>query len=90
MGVVVGVAFLFIVALGRGWLVIGMHHREMMAIKDSALEKADRRAIEDARIIGDLTSAMTQKTASEEASAHLLQAVRDVVEGRDSRGAGAG
>ncbi|AXQ62273.1 membrane protein [Gordonia phage Phlop] len=71
------VVVLFMWALLTGRLVLGVTHKETR----ERLEKADARAVDDAKAIATLTTALTEKNASDQANAHFMQAVRDVIQG---------
>jgi hypothetical protein len=79
-GVVVFIFCGLMLSLQRGWVVLGTHHREVMSGKDDALKKAYERSVKDAETIDRLTTHITEKTAVEQASAHLLQAMREIAE----------
>ncbi|QDH92467.1 hypothetical protein SEA_DMITRI_24 [Gordonia phage Dmitri] len=79
VGVVVGMALALGLGLMRGWIVPGTHHKEMLAEKDAQLARADARSIEDAKAISTLSQAIVEKNAVEQASAHLLQSIRESV-----------
>lgn len=85
VGIVVVIGFLFLVALQRGWLVIGLHHREILAAKDSTIAQYAERAVKDADSIGTLSKAVTEKTATDDATTRILSALRETVTAAGSR-----
>lgn len=82
VGLVVIMAFVLLVAVQRGWLVIGLHHREVIENKNHAIAKLEERALKDADTIGTLSQAITDKNATEAVTTRILSALREVVEGR--------
>ncbi|UCZ88687.1 hypothetical protein [Gordonia sp. WA4-43] len=75
------VVVLFMWALLTERIVLGVTHKERLGDLRDRLNKADARAVEDAKAIGTLTTALTEKNASDQANAHFMQAVRDVIQG---------
>lgn len=61
----------FVVALVRGWLVIGRYHRE-------TVERLDARAQKDAETIDVLSRTITEKVAEDQATTRILSAIRDL------------
>lgn len=72
------------VALSRGWVVLGPYHRELMAMKDKELQKADVRAAKDAETIAIQAQTIADKNASEAAAEAMIKAFRDSVTPRES------
>lgn len=79
VSIVVLTAAVLLFGLMRGWIVPGTHHKEMLAEKDAQLARADSRSLEDAKAIATLSQAIVEKNAVEQASAHLLQSIRESV-----------
>lgn len=71
-------------ALVRGWLVLGPHHREVVSAKDKTIDNADRRSERDQDTIAVQAKTILEKNATEQASAYLLQAIREIADGRES------
>jgi hypothetical protein len=79
VGLVVLMGFMLLVALQRGWVVIGLHHREIIAAKDSTIAQFEARAVKDADAIGTLSKAITEKAATDDATTRILSALREAV-----------
>lgn len=74
-------------ALIRGWIILGPHHREVLAAKDDDINELRRR-----EAVKDDTIAIQAKTISEnntnnQVIDHVLNAIREAVE--NGRGGGA-
>lgn len=80
-GIAIFVVVFFVVALIRGWVVIGRYHNEVVEGYKQAQDKADARAVKDAETIGTLTQAITEKNATEETATKLLEAFRKAAAG---------
>lgn len=85
---VVMMGVLLFVSLQKGWLVLGIHHREILQAKDRELEARDRelaasrsRSEKDGETISTLSQAMVKQDAIGEATTHLLGSVRELVQG---------
>jgi hypothetical protein len=82
------VSFLIIAFIALAWafltgkLVLGVHHREIVAEKDRALEAADRRATEDSVSIGKFADAAAKSTAAAEVQQAMVTAIRQLAEER--------
>ena len=72
VGIVVFVAVLFLWALTTERIVIGRYHRDVVG-------RLDRRADKDAETIQTLSTAITEKNATEEATTRILASVREVL-----------
>lgn len=77
VGIVVFVAFLLVVGLTRGWIVIGKYHREVVDGKDRVIDKLEARGEKDADTIHTLTQGLMEKNATEDASTRILAAFRE-------------
>lgn len=66
------------VALARGWIVFGPHHREIVASKDSTI--ADLRASDANKddTISVQAKALLEKNSTEDAMTRILSAIRDM------------
>lgn len=71
-GLAVFAAVMFVVAVLRGWIVPGKTHREIV-------DRLDGRAAKDAETIGKLSTAITEKNATEEAAKTILSSVREAL-----------
>lgn len=69
-GLMVFMGTLFIVSLLRGWLVLGKTHREIV-------DRLDGRAETDAETIEKLSTAVTEKNATAEATCVILSSLRE-------------
>lgn len=81
VGIVIGIGFLLTLALQRGWLVLGTHHRETI---DGYRRENDRliaRSGKDAESLSTAIAALTKKDATEDATARIMAAVRELVGG---------
>lgn len=79
VGIVVVTAFLFLLSLQRGWLVLGTHHRETI---DGYRRENDRlidRSGKDAESIGTLSRAIVEKNAAEDATTRIMAAVHEMI-----------
>lgn len=88
VGLVVAMAFLLFLSLQRGWLVLGIHHREIVDAKNRELAARDReieanrsRADKDVETIRTLSQTVLEKNAMEEATTRLLGSVRELASG---------
>lgn len=81
VGLVVITGFLFLVALQRGWLIIGLHHREILAAKDSTIAELNARGAKDADSINTFSKAFTETNATNDATTRILAALRETVSG---------
>ena len=72
VGLLCFVVAFFIVALIKGWLVIGRYHNEVVA-----------RSEKDAEAIRILSEAITEKTATENATTKILTALRETITSGD-------
>jgi hypothetical protein len=69
-GIVLFMVVFFIVALLRGWLVIGRYHNEVVARSDK-----------DQATIRILSEAVTERTAEDNATTKILAAFREAASG---------
>lgn len=78
------VTFLIVAVAGSAWLlltgrvVLGVHHRELMAQKDREIAAKDARAMEDAKSIAMFAEAATVTTVAAEVQQALVTALRQV------------
>ena len=78
---IVFVAF-FVMALFRGWIVLGVHHREIIAQNNRELEAMKQRSDKDAESISKFADAAAVSTAAAEVTQKLVQSVRQLAEER--------
>jgi hypothetical protein len=79
VGLVVAMSFMLLVALLRGWIILGPHHRELIAAKDSTIAELNARGVKDADSINTFSRAFTEKNATDDATARILTAFREAV-----------
>jgi hypothetical protein len=72
VGIVVIIAALFFWSLVREWIVIGRYHRDVVG-------RLDARAEKDAEAIHTLSTAISEKNGTEEATTRILGALRQVL-----------
>lgn len=66
------------IALFRGWIVLGIHHRELMGQKDRQIAAQEARSIEDAKSIRKFADAATVTTVAAEVQQAMVTAIRQV------------
>lgn len=78
----------FILALLRGWLVLGKHADQLMSAKDREIAAKDRqierlvmRADKDNSTIHMLSQSVSKSALSDDINTRLLRAVREYAEG---------
>lgn len=81
VGLVVCMGALLLWMLTSGRLVLGVHHKEIVAGKDAALAEYRERAAVDAETMRDQARVIAGKTGIEDINIKLLQAVREIAEG---------
>lgn len=69
-------------ALVRGWIVLGPHHREVISAKNKTIENADARSAKDQETIAVQAQTIAKTDATDQANAHLLSAIREMAERR--------
>jgi hypothetical protein len=69
VGLAILACSLFILALVRGWVVIGKYHREVVT-------RLDARAEKDTETIALLSRAVTERAAEDQAMTRILNAIR--------------
>ncbi|AWH14434.1 hypothetical protein HWB60_gp033 [Mycobacterium phage TChen] len=79
VGLVLMIGFLFLLSLQRGWLILGIHHREIMDAKDRENMALMERSRKDAESISTLSQAVTKQTATEDAVTKILSALRETI-----------
>lgn len=87
VSIVIMIAIFTAISLIRGWIILGPHHREVLAAKDDDINESRRR-----EAVKDDTIAIQAKTISEnntnnQVIDHVLNAIREAVE--NGRGGGA-
>lgn len=85
----IGIVSFLIVATGifvwlllSGRIVLGIHHRELMAQKDREIEHVEGRSKEDAVSIAKFADASTAQVVSAEMQAAFVRAMRELAEER--------
>lgn len=76
---IIVVAAFAALALIRGWLVLGIHHREIVAEKDRAIDRMSARAAADQDSISSLAETVASYRVAGELQAHYLEAVREAI-----------
>lgn len=66
------------IALFRGWIILGIHHRELMVQKDRQIVAQEARSIEDAKSIAKFAEAASVTTVAAEVQQALVTAIRQV------------
>lgn len=80
VGIIVMIALGTAFSLIRGWIILGPHHREVLAAKDDDLNESRRR-----EAVKDDTIAIQARTISEnntnnQIMDHVLKAIREAIE----------
>ncbi|AFA72326.1 putative phage protein [Gordonia polyisoprenivorans VH2] len=78
---IVFVAF-FVMALFRGWIVLRVHHREIMAQNTRELDAMKQRSDKDAESIAKFADAAAVSTAAAEVTQKMMQSMRQLAEER--------
>lgn len=78
---IIGVAGL-IIALFRGWLVLGVHHREIVAQNEREITALEGRSAEDAESIAKFADAAKTAAVAAEFQQAVMTAVRQLAEER--------
>lgn len=74
----------FIYLLLKGHLMLGVHHRQLMAEKDREIAAKDALLVEDARSIAKFAEAANVTTVTAEVQQALVTAIREVAQERMS------
>lgn len=84
VGLVVIVGLLLLMSLQRGWLILGIHHREVIAGRDREIEARDRtitaldaRNDKQVETIALQAKAIADTTAVEDFAKSILTALRE-------------
>lgn len=77
--VMILVSLLMGLALKQGWLVLGPAHKELMRLKDEVIADVRGARDQDSAIIKTQADTIYEQRVSGDVSAHLLQALRNVV-----------
>lgn len=85
VAVVLAFAAALLLSLVRGWVVFGPAHRELLRVKDEALDDLRGREGELTRIIETQATTIQKQTVAGEVSIHLLEALREAAGGGDRR-----
>lgn len=83
VGLVVAMGALTFLSLMRGWVVLGIYHREIVSGKDAALKELRERAAVDAETMRSQATFIASRDGVEDVNIKLLQAFRAATE--DSR-----
>ena len=67
-----------VLALFRGWIVLGVHHRELMAQNARHLDAMEQRAGEDAQSIAKFADAAARTAAAAEVQQSIVDAIRQM------------
>lgn len=70
------------IALVRGWVVFGIHHREIVAQKDRELAALRERSVEDGKSIAQFADAAARSTVAAEVQQAMVTAIRQLAEER--------
>lgn len=79
VGVVLIVGFLFLLSLQRGWLVLGIHHREVVDGLKRENNAYVQRAAQDAEAIAEFGKADAKRAFNEDGVAKILAALRETI-----------
>jgi hypothetical protein len=82
VGLAVFVAGIFVLALMRGWIVIGRYYRDVVADRDAEIAELRKARGADQITISTLAKALSEKNGSEETVTRLLTAFREAAESR--------
>lgn len=74
----------FVFALFRGWIVLGLHHRELMAQNAREIAAKDARSMEDSKSIAKFAEAARVTTVAAEVQQAMVTALREVAQERAS------
>lgn len=79
---VVTLLLLAAIAVAKGWLVTGSQYRETVAAKNETIAELRGRAVADQEVMRLQAQTVANFEVSGQLQAHVLQAIRDVAEGR--------
>lgn len=71
-------------SLFKGWIVLGIHHRELIGQKDREIDALEGRSAEDAASIAKFADAAGKATVAAEMQQAVMTAVRQIAEERSS------
>ncbi|ASN72801.1 hypothetical protein LRM64_17515 [Prescottella equi] len=77
--VVIVLALLHGLALVRGWIVWGPAHREIMRLKDDAINHSQGREQADQDTIRTLADTIAEQKVASQLAAHASQSIHEVV-----------
>lgn len=81
VGLVLIVGFGMFLSLIRGWVVLGIYHREIVAGKDAVISDQRERSKIDAETMRSQAAVIAERPATEDVNIKLLQAFRKVASG---------
>lgn len=73
-----------VIALVRGWIVFGIHHREIVSAKDRELSALQERLDRDGESIAKFADAAARSTVAAEVQQAMVTAIRKIAEERAS------
>jgi uncharacterized ion transporter superfamily protein YfcC len=79
---VVTLLFIGAIAVARGWIVPGGQHRETVAAKNDTINELRTRSLADQEVMRLQAQTVSNFEVAGQLQAHVLQAIRDVAEGR--------
>ncbi|GAC70714.1 hypothetical protein [Gordonia soli] len=80
VSIILVVATATAIALVKGWIVLGVTHRELISIRDRELEAAERRDVENQKSIAKFADAAAVSTATAEVQQAMVTAMRQIAE----------
>ena len=81
----IGVVTLLVLAaigVARDWIIPGGRHRETIAAKDETIKELRTRSLADQEVMRLQAQTVSSFEVAGQLQAHVLQAIRDVAEGR--------
>ncbi len=72
----------FVMALFRGWIILGIHHRELMLQNARELAAMEKRSTDDQESIAKFADAAARSTAAAEVQQSIVRAIRQIAEER--------
>jgi hypothetical protein len=79
---VITLLFIGAVAVARDWIVPGARHRETIAAKNETIAHLEKRSLADQEVMRLQAQTVSNFEVAGQLQAHVLQAIRDVAEGR--------
>ncbi|OHU48093.1 hypothetical protein [Mycobacteroides chelonae] len=72
----------FVTAQFRGWIVLGVHHREIMGQKDREITALEKRSDEDSESIAKFAATAARSTVAAEVQQSIVEAIRQLAQER--------